>query len=216
MARRNNPTPPDSGIGVIDGAGGDVDGNGGIENAIGGDDSGGLRTVNPADIGGNPGSDAADSHGGGSGNDGKQYAGAKRGRKPGQKNGTGKAAQGNSTVSISGLEKSLIGIHTALAALTKSPEFNIDKDEARAIAEASANVARHYNATINPKMADWFALIGCLGAIYGPRFVAMVRNRKGGKRNAAPPAMTAEQNTQAGELAFNLNLPTIGGVPTQH
>lgn len=99
----------------------------------------------------------------------------KRGRKPGTKNSTQKAAN---PVTVTGLEKVLYAIHATAASALKAPELELDQTEARNLAEAVAEVQRHYNAVIDPKMMAWIGLFGVAGTIYGPRVAAM-RIRKG-------------------------------------
>jgi hypothetical protein len=67
-----------------------------------------------------------------------------------------------------------------VAGLLKAPEFELDKDEARMLAENMANVAAQYSVTVDPKYMAWIGFIGCLIAIYGPRIgaVAIRKNAK--------------------------------------
>jgi len=43
------------------------------------------------------------------------------------------------------------------------------------LAEGAANVARHYNVIITEKTQDWLNLFMALSAVYGTRFVALLR-----------------------------------------
>lgn len=103
-----------------------------------------------------------------------------------------------------------MAIHTGLAALLKTPAWNLEKDEARALSEATANVAAHYNATIDPKWADWFVLIGLVGTLYAPRVMATFGKKKG-QQTQAP-----ETEVTGADIPFATNLPTIGGMPVTH
>lgn len=69
-----------------------------------------------------------------------------------------------------------------LAAGLKTPELALEKQESQALAEATANVARHYPTSISAKTIDWAALATCLAFTYGPR-VVMVRQRLDKERN---------------------------------
>jgi hypothetical protein len=60
-----------------------------------------------------------------------------------------------------------------VAGLLKSPEFELDPAEAKMLAENMTLVASQYSVEVNPKYMAWMALIGCLLAIYGPRFGAV-------------------------------------------
>ena len=53
-----------------------------------------------------------------------------------------------------------------IANRAKQPMLKLDDDEATQIAEASANVASHYNVPISPVAQAWIGLAGTIGAIY--------------------------------------------------
>jgi xanthosine utilization system XapX-like protein len=90
------------------------------------------------------------------------------------------------------------------------PTWNLSEEEAKTFAEASTNVARHYNASMNPVVADWFVLIGVLGALYGPRLMPLVMRLIGKKPKEQKPI------EEAPPAQFNVNLPNIGGMPMRH
>lgn len=71
------------------------------------------------------------------------------------------------------------------AFLLKTPELDLDPEEAKKLAEGTANVLRHYPSVTMPAQAlDWIGLATCIGMVYGPRLVAIrMRNRSG---RAAP------------------------------
>jgi hypothetical protein len=56
----------------------------------------------------------------------------------------------------------------------KEPAFELEPEEAKALAEGMTNVANHYSMTVDPKTVAWIALFGTLFAIYGPRIGALV------------------------------------------
>lgn len=89
--------------------------------------------------------------------------------------------------SIEGL---LIGIHQMGAAMLKTPELEISKDEAKQLADAVQAVAKEYNHVINPKTAAWIQLCIACGGIYGTRIVA-IRMREKQTRNK-PKAIVVE------------------------
>lgn len=101
----------------------------------------------------------------------------KRGRKPG-------GSVGNSAknpVSVSGIEALLFSTHAILSAALHTPELALEKTESLALAEATANVARHYPTSISAKTIDWAALATCVAFTYGPRAV-MIRQRLDAER----------------------------------
>ena len=150
----------------------------------------GLIVVNPADIGG-PAS-------AGSGADNSGDAPKRRGRKPGSRSATGKGA----ALDINGVEHILFSAHTILAAVSKSPEMALDQSEAHQLAEAIANVSRHYDVAATQKTMDWTNLLMCMGLIYGTRIMAIRNNRA---RQARERRNTPDQNS--------VHIPGIGDVP---
>lgn len=153
--------PNDSDAGKVDDTG----------NENGNASSSGAGTVDPASIAG-----ASDN---GNDNASGEPVKRRRGRPPGSGNAS-KAAK--VPVNVSGLEKLLLGIHTSLA-FVAAPEWAMETDEARELAQASADVLRHYKPEfLDQKTVDWINLIQCVGIAYGGRFMAM-RERKRADRN---------------------------------
>lgn len=76
--------------------------------------------------------------------------------------------------------------HNALAVKTEIPELAMEKEEARMLAEAVANVAQHYEImqTVSPEMVAWFGLLQTVGLVYGTRGVAYVSRKRMEKANA--------------------------------
>lgn len=90
---------------------------------------------------------------------------------------------------ISSIESLLFSTHFMLGAILKSPEIVLSEDEAKKMAEASANVMKHYDVRASAKVVDWTNLIICLGMIYGPRavaYAARVKKEKAEKAAAQP------------------------------
>lgn len=56
------------------------------------------------------------------------------------------------------------------AAFFAIPEIAIDETEARALADATAEVAKHYDFLPDPKTQAWLNLAIIAGGIYGMRF----------------------------------------------
>jgi hypothetical protein len=65
-----------------------------------------------------------------------------------------------------------------LAAICKTPELELGKEESENLANATANVAKHYDITASEKALDWGNLCLTLGVVYGPRFVMINARRK--------------------------------------
>lgn len=112
-----------------------------------------------------------------------------RGRPPGSRNnnsGKSNAASGTETkvrldsFSIEGL---LIGIHQMGAAMLKTPELEISKEEAKQLSDAVQAVAKEYNHVINPKTAAWIQLCIACGGIYGTRIVAIRMREKSANKS---------------------------------
>ncbi len=85
-----------------------------------------------------------------------------------------KKARSKKSFDVDGVESLLLSIHLSLSALTGVRELAIDVSEAKALAGAAANVARHYDMPELPqKMIDWANLIIACAVVYGPRVVAI-------------------------------------------
>lgn len=128
-----------------------------------------------------------------SGNSGDDSSGAsgsntpkRRGRKPGSRNSKGPAQ----TIPVEGLAAIILQSHAMLAMITKTQEFLLDETEAKMLAQATANVSRHYDVQMAAKTVDWTNLLMVCGTVYGTRLMA-VRNRKNTERRANPPAPKA-------------------------
>ena len=99
----------------------------------------------------------------------------RRGRQPGTKN----KPKVSSGVSVGALEGLLFSTHQLLAAIAKTPELALDETEAKQLAEAATNVARHYNIEAGAKAIDWSNLMIAMGMIYGTRIAAVMNKKKG-------------------------------------
>lgn len=63
-----------------------------------------------------------------------------------------------------------------LAGITSTPELEIDKSESQNLAQAIAEVTKHYDVEVAEKTIAWSNLLMVCGMIYGTRIVA-IRNR---------------------------------------
>lgn len=72
----------------------------------------------------------------------------------------------------------LLAVHTGLAAFLTVPEIALTPPEAKAVALAAANVARHYPTfSSSQKVVDWGMLASTLATVYGPR-IYWIRRRQ--------------------------------------
>lgn len=74
-----------------------------------------------------------------------------------------------------------------LAKAAKIPELRLDEEEAKKLADATANVARHYNIAISQKTLDITNLITAVSTIYGSRIMAIANNKRISKMNGGKP-----------------------------
>lgn len=98
----------------------------------------------------------------------------KRGRPPGSGN-KSKSSGGTAPktpLDLGFFQFGILGIHTALAAITKIPEIALSEPEAETLAKAMANVAQYYPVAIDAKTQAWMALVMTAGTMYAPRFIA--------------------------------------------
>jgi hypothetical protein len=95
------------------------------------------------------------------------------------------APQKELALSTDGISALLIGIHTGIVALTKNSVWEIQTQEAEALAKATANVARHYPSLAgHEKLADWAMLIQALAVTYGTRIYLSIPDKP--KEKPAP------------------------------
>jgi len=86
-----------------------------------------------------------------------------------------------------------------LAMLTKTQEWALDASEAMMLAEATANVSRHYDVQIAAKTTDWISLMMVCGTVYGSRLAA-IRYRKREERAANPTSPAAPVKKSNAEI----------------
>lgn len=116
----------------------------------------------------------------------------KRGRRP-KSTAPGSVSGGyaETTLDISGIEKILLSSHLIMATMMKAPNLALDQKEARALAEATVNVTRHYNVQATQKTIDWVNFATTAFMIYGTRAIAYGAERK--KQKAADQSVTGPQ-----------------------
>lgn len=89
----------------------------------------------------------------------------------------------------------------------------LTKPEAETLAKATAEVAKYYPMSIDPKTVAWVNLATCMGLTYGPR-VYMIRARLDAERKArgAPQPAPVMQTATGEEPAPNeLHMPGTPG-----
>lgn len=79
----------------------------------------------------------------------------------------------------------------------KLDELKLDSEESKVLAGAIQNVASHYDYIPDAKVVAWVGLIGTVGAIYGPRIVA-IKVRKATAKRGGKPEVEAQAEEQAG------------------
>lgn len=98
----------------------------------------------------------------------------KRRRGPNKQPREGKEA----SLNINGVEKILFSIHAVAAAITKTPELELDESESKKLAKSIEGVTDQYKLTLDPKVAAYIDLVSTVGMIYGPRAVSIYVRRK--------------------------------------
>lgn len=156
----------------------------------------GLTIIDPAELG------DSGSGGGSDGDNSGQPVRKRRGRPAGSR--TRKKAP---ALDINGVESILISAHTILASFTKTPELALDKEEAKQVATAVANVSRHYDVQASEKAMDWTNLFMALGMVYGTRLYAIRA-----KRSQIAASKPTPVKPTASKSAPNENVVEIPGV----
>lgn len=104
--------------------------------------------------------------------------------------------QSAQSIPVEGLATILLQGHAMLAMITKTQEFMLNADESVMLAQAMANVSRHYDVQVAEKTLDWTQLIMVAGTVYGSRLAAMKLRKQMERANRetnAPKAPTAEE-----------------------
>jgi hypothetical protein len=71
-----------------------------------------------------------------------------------------------------------------IAERAKQPLLALDDAEARKIADAMANVGKHYDIPVSPVTQAWIALVGTIGAIYYAK-IAVIRMTRSLEKGAS-------------------------------
>lgn len=73
-----------------------------------------------------------------------------------------------------------------LAGVFKAPGLILEENEARQLAQATADVSRHYNVQATQKTLDWINFVTAATLIYGTRIMAASKRKKAAAETAAP------------------------------
>lgn len=100
-----------------------------------------------------------------------------------------------------------------LAGLVRVPELEIDKDDAKRIAEAWGAVQKEYSfAALDPKTTAWTNLIFVAGSIYAPRVMTYKLRRAMETENSPAPEQPRPAAPAPAPNARRANAVIIGGV----
>lgn len=129
----------------------------------------------------------------------------KRGRKSGGTNSKSRS-QANSDIKETAqfLAGGLVIFHASMAAMLKTPELEIEAEEAQGLAESGLTLAAMYDITPDPKLQAAILFAGQVGMIYGTRIVA-IRARKRQEAKEKEPGTAgvyAADGTPMGTTAF--------------
>ena len=84
------------------------------------------------------------------------------------------------------LSQVLMVSHMGLANATKTPELELDKTEADALANATAKVMEAFDVRPDPRFVAVAGLVSVAGSVYGPR-IYMIQDRHKTERKNRPP-----------------------------
>lgn len=144
------------------------------------------------------------------GTDSPNYSGKRRGRprgpnyKPRTGSNTGTAGTGAEKTAPSrdlgiNLEEALLSGHAAVAELISYPEFELEKDEAKKLADALTRVNRYLAVNIDPKHLAFVNLFFVCLMIYGMRYIVWRKTHE--KKVAAPTPIRAVPTPQPQQQA---------------
>lgn len=79
-----------------------------------------------------------------------------------------------------------------MAATAIAPEMAIDEQEAGMLAGAVKSVQDFYDVTASAEVILWVNVAGIMGAVYGPRALAIMSRRKKNKKEKPAPEKSDE------------------------
>lgn len=120
-------------------------------------------------------------------------------------------------VDINGVEKTLLAIHSSLAALVGVPELEMNTPEAQKLAEAYRDVAEYYPAVKLPAHVQVLVtFFGVSATIYGAKFMAyrMRRQMEKPQRPTMPSQSPVDFNAARDAVKQNATPTAVNGVDT--
>jgi hypothetical protein len=111
----------------------------------------------------------------------------KRGRKSGGNNSKSRS-QVHSDIKETAvfLTQGLLLFHSSIAAMTQTPEMELEEEEAKAVAESGLTLAAMYDITPDPKLQAMLNFAIIMGMTYGTRIIA-IRARKSQEKEERKP-----------------------------
>lgn len=107
----------------------------------------------------------------------------KRGRRAGNSAPNQRRTKADSSASVESLTRILTVLHVGIAAATKTPEMVLEDVEAKALANATAEVLAQFDIRPDPRIEAVIGLCVVAGGIYGPR-AYLIRERRKEEANA--------------------------------
>ena len=98
------------------------------------------------------------------------------------------------------IEKTLGGIHSILATVSRDDIWELSDDECKMLAQALGNVQDHYNINLDPKTQAWLELMGVASAVYGPRIATKVLMSARKPKEVEKPKEEKPQARTAGNI----------------
>jgi hypothetical protein len=117
----------------------------------------------------------------------------RRGRKPGWRKSTPAQKVSADLSSLANIERMLASSCMFLGHLASCPELELEDDEAKEIADAVRELAKHYPIGISEKAMAWVNFSFATGGVFGPKVIAIYkRSRPAAGRPAEVHAIRPE------------------------
>lgn len=112
---------------------------------------------------------------------------ARRGRPRGSRNAKTKEAF---SLASGGFEDLIFAVHLLLGLAAE--ELELDRDEAKKLADASKRLMSHYNVQPSPTAEAWMSFVGAAGTIYGPRALTIWNRTKVAQAKPNAPIVASQ------------------------
>lgn len=103
---------------------------------------------------------------------------------------TKRSTKADLSASVDALTSTLIIVHAGLASLTKTPEWELSRDEGDALAKSLVSVLEQFDVTPDPKVQAIVGLVMTGGMIYGPKMY--LYNERMKQRKAKPSVVSID------------------------